>query len=338
MKVFISWSGEASHAAALALRDWLPSVLQSTKPYVSSEDIEKGARWSVEIGNELETTSFGILCVTGSNVGSPWLNFEAGALAKSMDASRVSPVLLGLRQADLVGPLAQFQATLPKLDDFTRLVSAINANSAAPIDESRLRAAVQMWWPQLEENLQTALKLDGQSSDEPQRSVPEMVVELLEIARGIQRQVVNMGRLAPVLEGSVDDDPDISVSRYEYRLKKTIARLLPQSWTLSMTDNGFGVAGVITTGDGRIILLEIKYGLSGTSAPSIRNTRFVANAVSRIRARAGELPILLVSNFPVRSEGLPVDSNTRWVHWSNKSHDFQLADTIAELAGIGTAE
>ena len=338
MKVFISWSGEASHAAALALRDWLPSVLQSTKPYVSSEDIEKGARWSVEIGNELETTSFGILCVTSSNVGSPWLNFEAGALAKSMDASRVSPVLLGLRQADLVGPLAQFQATLPKLADFTRLVSAINANSDAPIDESRLRAAVQMWWPQLEENLQTALKLDGQSTDEPLRSVPEMVVELLEIARGIQRQVVNVGRLAPVLEGSVDDEPDISVSRYVYRLKKTIARLLPPAWTLSMNDNQFGVDGVITRDDGHKTLLEIKYKISGASAPSIRNTRLVADAVSSIRARSGNLPILLVSNFPVQSERLKSYSNARWVHWRNNSDDSKLSETIAELARIDIAE
>lgn len=46
MKVFISWSGTKSHKIGLVFRNWLPSVIQSLETYVSSEDIDKGARWS----------------------------------------------------------------------------------------------------------------------------------------------------------------------------------------------------------------------------------------------------------------------------------------------------
>lgn len=49
MKVFISWSGNKSHKVAMIFREWLPSVIQSLEPYVSSEDIDKGARWSSDI-------------------------------------------------------------------------------------------------------------------------------------------------------------------------------------------------------------------------------------------------------------------------------------------------
>jgi hypothetical protein len=74
MKVFLSWSGDLSHEVACTLRDWLPCVIQSLKPWVSSEDIEKGTRWSTDIAKELRDTAYGILCVTKENLGAPWVH------------------------------------------------------------------------------------------------------------------------------------------------------------------------------------------------------------------------------------------------------------------------
>ena len=117
MKVFLSWSGHKSHQVALVLRDWLPSVIQSLTPYVSSEDIDKGARWSTDIAKELEDSTFGILCVTKDNLEAPWLLFEAGALSKMMDKSSVCPFIFDLKRAEVKGPILQFQSTIFDKDD-----------------------------------------------------------------------------------------------------------------------------------------------------------------------------------------------------------------------------
>ena len=95
MKVFITWSGPASHKVALALRDWLPTVVPAASTFVSSEDLQKGRRWLLDMARELEQTNFGIVCVVPGNEESPWINFEAGALSASLERSMVAPFLVG---------------------------------------------------------------------------------------------------------------------------------------------------------------------------------------------------------------------------------------------------
>lgn len=74
--------------------------------------------------------------------GEPWLNFEADALAKSLDEGRVRPVLLDLQSSDVVGPLAQFQATIATdYQDMQKLFSSLNVACTVPLDKARLQRA-----------------------------------------------------------------------------------------------------------------------------------------------------------------------------------------------------
>lgn len=58
MDIFLSWHGSSSHALTEILRDWLPTVLPSACPWLSSEDIGKGKRWDAELSARLEETSY----------------------------------------------------------------------------------------------------------------------------------------------------------------------------------------------------------------------------------------------------------------------------------------
>jgi TIR domain len=126
MKVFISWSGERSRAIALALHGWLPTIIQTVKPWISEEDITKGARWAAELTKELEQTSVGIICLTPENLHAPWLIFEAGALSKTQQSTYICTLLYEIEYTDFQGPLAQFQYTRAEEDDMKRLVHDIN--------------------------------------------------------------------------------------------------------------------------------------------------------------------------------------------------------------------
>ena len=110
MDLFISWSGPRSKAYAEHLRAWLGTVIQAAMPWMSEVDIDAGNRWSEILGKKLQSTDFGIICVTPENSSEPWLLFEAGGLAKTLDRGRVVPLLIDMSKSELHPPLAQFQA------------------------------------------------------------------------------------------------------------------------------------------------------------------------------------------------------------------------------------
>lgn len=157
MKVFVSWSGEASHDVAKALKDWLPNVIQAVDVFLSSEDIAKGSEWFHELGTVLDESSFGILCLTRDNLSAPWILYEAGALGKRFEQSRVVPLLIDIKVPDVTGPLAHFNAALLDKGEITKLITAINAQlSENQLTEKQLEKVFQTWWPDLEKALQQA--------------------------------------------------------------------------------------------------------------------------------------------------------------------------------------
>jgi hypothetical protein len=191
VRVFISWSGDRSKRMAQALRSWLPDVIQVVEPWVSEDDIDKGKRWSDAISSALEDVSQGVICVTRGNFERPWLNFEAGALAKSPQVSNVRPLLLDVAKSDLSGPLAEFQCTDSNdPEDFYRFIHSVNATAEKPLDDSRLRRAFDRHWPDLRQVLdELRIVTPDMMTSLPQRSTDDIMTEILDRVRTIERHM-----------------------------------------------------------------------------------------------------------------------------------------------------
>lgn len=201
MKVFISWSGETSKNIAEIIRQWLPSVIQSVKPYYSPDDITKGTRWSTEIGKELDESRIGIICLTKDNLKSSWIMFEAGALSKNIGTAKVCPILFGIDPADIEGPLVQFQAAKFSKDEVKKVVRMINSE----LGETALSTEVfenvfEMWWPKLSEKIEGELKKPVKGEDKDIRDQRDILEEILALTRtiSITRDKLNReGRINP---------------------------------------------------------------------------------------------------------------------------------------------
>jgi hypothetical protein len=187
MKVFISWSGPRSQALAQSLRDWLPLVLHFVEPWLSEADIAAGERWAQSVAKELESCNFGIICVTRENVGAPWILFEAGSLAKSLEGSRVIPLLLDLEFSEIGGPLAQFQAKKVDREGLAETVDSVNHAAKQPIPDARAKQLFDALWPQLESLVAAVPK--HAATAKPIRPQHEILEELVSSVRAIDSRI-----------------------------------------------------------------------------------------------------------------------------------------------------
>ncbi len=232
MKVFISWSGNRSHKVALVFREWLPSVIQDIVPYVSSEDIDKGARWSTDIAKELSDSTFGILCVTRDNMNAPWLMFEAGALSKTIEKAFVNPFLFDIKRSEIDGPILQFQSTISEKEDLKKLVATLNKSCGERgLNTERLNNTFEVWYPSLEKKLNELREAEPEAIDTTnlqETQTPrnqEILEEILELSRINQKLIRNpdgslgsnleeISQMVRMLMERIDRNNDPFSSRY----------------------------------------------------------------------------------------------------------------------------
>lgn len=196
MKVFISWSGERSQALAQALHDWIPLVLHNVEPWLSQADIEAGDRWADAVAKELSDSNFGIICVTRENVGSPWVLFEAGALAKSMQGSKVIPLLLDLEFRDITGPLAQFQAKKLEKAGISEVIASINQTCNHAVPEARAKQLFEALWPEFEKKV--AAIPEQPTAAKHARPQHEILEELVSSVRSLDSRMREVADGAPM--------------------------------------------------------------------------------------------------------------------------------------------
>ncbi|PRY28030.1 toll/interleukin-1 receptor domain-containing protein [Pseudosporangium ferrugineum] len=188
MDVFISWSGEPSRTVAKALNSWLSMVVQHVDPWMSDEEIRSGARWNETIAQSLDKCDFGIVCVTRSNQEAAWLMFEAGALAKRLEVSRLIPLCIDLMPSDITSPLQAFQGR--HLDEVGMRDIVIDLNDLAPQPKRRdaIERLFDRMWPDLEGVVEEARRAPVQPGKESHRSVQDMLGELVTRVRGLERE------------------------------------------------------------------------------------------------------------------------------------------------------
>ncbi|MEX5516043.1 TIR domain-containing protein [Pseudophaeobacter sp. 1A09344] len=186
--VFISWSGQQSKEIAEELRNWIPSVLQFAKPYYTPNDIEKGAKWGSEISKKLSESNIGIVCLTKENFTKPWILFEAGALSKDLEQSKVCSILFGMENTDLTGPLTTFQTTNFNKSDFKKMMQTVNQSGGEnALPKETFDRVFDMWWPQLNEKISSIIAEEKENSPEDLRSDRDLLEEILILTRARQR-------------------------------------------------------------------------------------------------------------------------------------------------------
>jgi hypothetical protein len=231
MKIFLSWSGAYSREIAGAFEGWIPSVIQSVEVFISTGGIGPGERWLPKISGALDEIEFGLVFVTEQNKEAPWLMFEAGALAKNVEKSRVIPVLCNAED-DIEfkkNPLSHFQYV--KLDQdgiFRAMKSIFDVSEDTKLTEQLFEKGLQTWWPELQSQLnnihppKVSPKRKGAESEDRlgqlEGAVSQLIGEVRSLKSGLQNKGSERGIKHGPLAGAISDDGALSQYKPSHEL------------------------------------------------------------------------------------------------------------------------
>ncbi|MEO3407238.1 hypothetical protein AAFN85_25195 [Mucilaginibacter sp. CAU 1740] len=210
MKVFLSWSKTRSRRVAELLGEWIPCVIQSIDPWVSSQNIEDGELWFSAIQTQIAQIINGIICLTQENKAEPWILFEAGGLARGLEKNRVYVLLIDLRSEDiLLSPLAGFNHTRLDEDGIRKLISVINNRTEKPVAPQHLDKAFAKFWPDFKSQVDVILEetkalekpeQKSKASAEIQNDIKPLLEEILKNVRSSEKSKfisINRTTLSP---------------------------------------------------------------------------------------------------------------------------------------------
>jgi hypothetical protein len=185
VKIFISWSGPREQAVAEALQAAIPDLcVADVDIFVSSSSITKGANGLAVIEAKLDDSAYGIVLVSRENQTAPWLNYEGGWLASTLDRP-VATICLDLRPGEVTSPLAPRQAT--QFDDEKDMATLLRqvVDAANPSMNDRVfQTLLAQAWPGIRDSWVPAT--EQAAGEAPARDDNEMLAELVERVRRIE--------------------------------------------------------------------------------------------------------------------------------------------------------
>jgi hypothetical protein len=204
--VFLSWSKEPSGSIARELQAWIRSVIPTVEVFLS-KDIEKGREWGSTLKVNLSNACFGMICITKNNINEPWILFEAGALYRNFDITRVAPILFGVRPADLGLPLAQLQATLFNEEDMRFLAATINQATSIPLPRDFVDQQAGRVWSEFSKKIESILGREEEPLSKPE--APPSGAELQEMLSRTTEMVQSIYRIVSQSGSSVQISPRV---------------------------------------------------------------------------------------------------------------------------------